>query len=75
MDEELQADSNLLDIFESLAPDGRNPNSDADMSYHLLKNILESQANTIGYPGGPVHHMLAQMGIQIPKPPPSNTRK
>ena len=75
MDEELQADSNLLDLFESLNEDGGNPSSDTDMSYHLLKNILESQANSMGYPGGPVHHLLAQMGIQIPKPPPSNTRK
>jgi hypothetical protein len=74
MDEELQDDSNLLDLFESLTQDG-NPSSDDDMSYHLLKNILESQANSIGFPGGPVHNLLAQMGIQIPKPPASNTRK
>ena len=75
MDEELQSDSNLLEFFESLTPEDRNPNSDSDINYHLLKNLLESQANSVGYPGGPVHQLLAQMGIQIPKPPPNMQQK
>lgn len=72
MDEELKADSSLLDIFERLKT-GEDEEGDIDVDFNLLKNILESQASSFGHLNGPASQMLAQFGIQLPQPPKLNS--
>lgn len=84
MDEEIYDEAALLNTFSNLTKlreaisssgDGNNIRLPMDMDgddadAHFLANLLEAQAEGLGVPMGAFHQLFAQMGIQLPKPPP-----
>lgn len=40
-----------------------------EMDLHLMSNLLQSHAEGMGMPQGPVHALLSQLGISLPKVP------
>jgi hypothetical protein len=79
MDNELFSESALAETFEWTERNGSGGGGggggggkEVDMDMTLLKNLMESQAHGMGSMSGPLGHLMAQMGINVPLPPPMN---
>lgn len=76
MDAELFGQSSLTETFEwkerSVASESPGlDEDDVDVDMSVLKNLMEAQAQGMGSPmAGPLGHLMAQLGINIPAPPP-----
>jgi hypothetical protein len=73
MDGELLGNSSIGATFERReGVDTNEPMAEEDIEYHMLKNLLESHAQSLGTPSSasPASQLLAQLGINLPAPPP-----
>lgn len=80
MDTELFGQSSLAETFEwkdRTARGGTGEDDDVlggddvDVDLTVLKNLMEAQAQAMGSPmAGPLGHLMSQLGINLPPPPP-----
>lgn len=78
MDAELFGQSSLAETFEwkDRTQDGEEEDDtlggdDVDVDLTVLKNLMEAQAQAMGSPmAGPLGHLMSQLGITLPTPPP-----
>ena len=79
MDAELFGESSIAETFEwkersKAGGDGLGrglDEDDVDVDMTVLKNLMEAQAQGMGSPmAGPLGQLMAQLGINMPKPPP-----
>lgn len=82
MDLELFGESSLSETFEwaqrdggDTSVEGEDGDRDVDVDLTLLKNLMEAQTQGMGSPlAGPLGQLMAQLGINMPTPPPMKNR-
>lgn len=66
MDSEVFDESALLNTFAN--------SMDFNDDFNLISNFLKTQEELGGIPMGPASHILQQLGLSLPKPPPINKK-
>ena len=66
--------ANMMKTAEDDETETRGLN-DADVDTHFLMSMLEAHAEGLGVPSGPIHQILGQLGLSLPRPPPMDSAK
>jgi hypothetical protein len=78
MDSELMSEDAFMNTFQETFRQRYGDDFDVsklneeDLDEHFLSNFLNAHAEGLGVNVGPMQQILAQMGLEPPRPPPSN---